>query len=116
MIGETPLPNSTISGNGNASVRKSGQTPALALRFVCLTRGRVARMPPALRRGGGGGARLRLWFKRTRGVPRPQRRIGCPADAGKRRRHRGEVAEGEEGDVIPDLLLKNLDATLATYV
>jgi hypothetical protein len=31
-------------------------------------------------------------------------------------RHRGEVAESEEGDVIPDLLLKHLDATLAIYV
>jgi hypothetical protein len=39
---------------------------------------------------------------------------GCLAGAG--RRHRGEVAEGEEGDATPDLLLKHSDVTLTTYV
>jgi hypothetical protein len=33
-----------------------------------------------------------------------------------RRRHRGDVAEGEEEDATSDLLLKYPDATLATYV
>jgi hypothetical protein len=40
-------------------------------------------------------------------------------DAGQqkaRRRHRGEKAEGEQGDATPDLLLKHPDATFATYV
>jgi hypothetical protein len=34
----------------------------------------------------------------------------------RRMRHRGEIAESEEGDVTPDLLLKHSDATLATYI
>ena len=34
----------------------------------------------------------------------------------ERRRHQGEATESEEGDAIPDLLLKHPDATLATYV
>jgi len=33
-----------------------------------------------------------------------------------RRRHQGEAAEGEEGNATLDLLLKHLDAILATYV
>jgi hypothetical protein len=33
-----------------------------------------------------------------------------------RRRHQGEAVEGEEVDATPDLLLKHLDTTLATYV
>jgi hypothetical protein len=41
---------------------------------------------------------------------------GCPAGAGMRRRHRGEVAESEERDATPDLRLKHLDAILETYV
>jgi hypothetical protein len=44
-----------------------------------------------------------------------KRGSGCLAGAG-RRRHRDEVAEGEEGDATPDLLLKYSDATLTTYV
>ena len=32
------------------------------------------------------------------------------------RRHRGEAAEGEEGDATPDLLLKHPNKTFATYV
>ena len=40
----------------------------------------------------------------------------CPAGARRRRRHRGETAESEKGDAIPDLLLKHPDTTLATYV
>jgi hypothetical protein len=39
-----------------------------------------------------------------------------PADTERRKRHRSEAAEGEEGDATPDLLLKQRDATLATYV
>jgi hypothetical protein len=35
---------------------------------------------------------------------------------GWRRRHRDEVAKGEEGDGTPDLLLKYPGATLAIYV
>jgi hypothetical protein len=31
-------------------------------------------------------------------------------------RHRGEVAESEEGDVTPDLLLKHPNTTLGTYI
>jgi hypothetical protein len=31
-------------------------------------------------------------------------------------RHRGEVAESEEGDVTLDLLLKHPDVTLGTYI
>jgi hypothetical protein len=34
----------------------------------------------------------------------------------KRRRHRGEATEGEEGDATPDLLLKHSNETFATYV
>jgi hypothetical protein len=34
----------------------------------------------------------------------------------RRRRHRCEAAEGEEGDATPDLLLKYSDTTLATYI
>jgi hypothetical protein len=34
----------------------------------------------------------------------------------EKRRHRDETAEDEEGDVIPDLLLKYLNETFATYV
>jgi hypothetical protein len=41
---------------------------------------------------------------------------GCPAVAGRRRRHRDEAAEGEEGDATPDLLIKHLDVTLAIFV
>ena len=41
---------------------------------------------------------------------------GCPADVGRRRRHQGEATKGKEGDAAPDLFLKHLDATLATYV
>jgi hypothetical protein len=33
-----------------------------------------------------------------------------------RRRHQDEVAESEERDAIPDLLLKHPDTTLAIYV
>jgi len=33
-----------------------------------------------------------------------------------RRRHQGEAAESEERVATPDVLLKNLDTTLATYV
>jgi hypothetical protein len=40
---------------------------------------------------------------------------GCPTGA-RRRRHRGMATNSEEGDAIPDLLLKHSDATLATYV
>jgi hypothetical protein len=40
---------------------------------------------------------------------------GCPAKA-VRRRHRGEAAENKEEDVTSDLLLKHLDAILATHV
>jgi hypothetical protein len=32
-----------------------------------------------------------------------------------RRRHRGEAAEGEEGDATPNLLLKHPNTTLAIY-
>jgi hypothetical protein len=46
---------------------------------------------------------VRLWFRYL-------------ADAGRRRRHQGEVAEDEKGDATPDLFLKHLDATFATYV
>jgi hypothetical protein len=38
------------------------------------------------------------------------------ASIGRRRRHRDEAAEDEEGDATPDLLLKHSYATLATYV
>jgi hypothetical protein len=41
---------------------------------------------------------------------------GCPAGAGRRRRHKGEVVEAEDGDATPDLLLKHSDETHATYV
>jgi hypothetical protein len=41
---------------------------------------------------------------------------GYPADAGRRRRHRGEIAESESGDATPDLLLRHPNTTLATYV
>jgi hypothetical protein len=41
---------------------------------------------------------------------------GCPAGAGRRRRHRGVATNSEEGDATPDLLLKHPDATLAIYV
>jgi hypothetical protein len=34
----------------------------------------------------------------------------------ERRRHQGEVAESEDGDVTPNLLLKHLDATFVTYI
>ena len=34
----------------------------------------------------------------------------------KRRRHRGEIAKGEERDATPDLLLKHPNKTFATYV
>ena len=40
---------------------------------------------------------------------------GCPTSA-RRRRHRGETAESEDGDATPDLLLKHPGATLTTYV
>jgi hypothetical protein len=40
---------------------------------------------------------------------------GCSAGA-ERRRHRGEAAEGGEGDATPDLLLKHSYATLVTNV
>jgi hypothetical protein len=33
-----------------------------------------------------------------------------------RRRHQDEAVESEEGDAIPDLLLKHPDTTLAIYV
>jgi hypothetical protein len=49
--------------------------------------------PPASRREGGGGR--------------------CPVDTGRRRIHRGEAAEDEDGDTTPDLLLKHSDITLA---
>jgi hypothetical protein len=39
-----------------------------------------------------------------------------PAAAGRRRRHGGEAAGSKEGDATPDLLLKHLNATVATYV
>jgi hypothetical protein len=32
----------------------------------------------------------------------------------KRRRHRGEAVEGEEGDTTPDLLLEHPNETFAT--
>jgi len=38
------------------------------------------------------------------------------AGAERRRRHRGEAAEDEEGDTTHDVLLKYLDETLATYI
>jgi hypothetical protein len=60
-------------------------------------------MSLASRRGGCGGTRLHLWF-------------GCSAGAGKRRRHRGEIAEGEERDATLDLLLKYPNVTLVTYI
>jgi hypothetical protein len=41
---------------------------------------------------------------------------GCPADARRRRRHRGVAAEGEEEDATLNLLLRHSDTTLATYV
>jgi hypothetical protein len=41
---------------------------------------------------------------------------GCPTSVARRRRHRGETAEGEEEDVTPDLLLKHSNAVLATYI
>jgi hypothetical protein len=44
-----------------------------------------------------------------------KRGSGCLAGV-ERRRHRGEVAEGEEGDATLDLLLEYSDATLTTYV
>jgi hypothetical protein len=40
---------------------------------------------------------------------------GCSVGTG-RRRHQDEAAKDEEGDATPDLLLKYLNATLATYV
>ena len=41
---------------------------------------------------------------------------GCPIGVGRRRRHRGEAAKGEERDAIPDLFLKHSDAAFETYV
>jgi hypothetical protein len=35
---------------------------------------------------------------------------------GRRRRHRGEAAEGKEGDATLDLLLKHSDTTFITYI
>ena len=40
----------------------------------------------------------------------------CPAGAGKMRRHQGKIAEGEEGDATPDLLLKHQGKTFAIYI
>jgi len=40
---------------------------------------------------------------------------GCAASVTRRRGHRDEAVEGEEGDTIPDLLLKHPDETFATY-
>jgi hypothetical protein len=34
----------------------------------------------------------------------------------KRRRHRGEAADGEEKDATPDLLMKHLNETFVTHV
>jgi hypothetical protein len=76
---------------------------------------RIVRTSPASRRGGGDGARLRLWFGRTRGVPRPQHRIGCPASAGRRRRHRGEPIEGEEGDMQHLICFSNIQTQHLQY-
>jgi hypothetical protein len=42
---------------------------------------------------------LHLWFGRARDVPRLRCRITCQ----RRRRHRDEATEGEEGDATPDL-------------
>jgi hypothetical protein len=39
-----------------------------------------------------------------------------PAGAGRRRRQRGMATESEDGNAIPNLLLKYSDATFATYV
>jgi hypothetical protein len=47
---------------------------------------------------------------------RKGRGSGCPAGAGRRRRHRGEAAEDEKGDATPDQFLKHSDVTLAIYV
>ena len=44
---------------------------------------------------------------------------GCPAGAGRKRKHRDEVAESKEGDATFGLFLKHpdtIDATLTTYV
>ena len=41
---------------------------------------------------------------------------GYPLTGVGMRRHRGNAAESEKGDATPDLLVKHLDATLATYV
>ena len=38
-----------------------------------------------------------------------------PLTGARMRRHRGDTAGSEKGDATPDLLLKHLDAALATY-
>jgi hypothetical protein len=38
------------------------------------------------------------------------------AGVGRRRRHRDEAAESEDGDATHDLLLKHPDATFITYI
>jgi hypothetical protein len=40
----------------------------------------------------------------------------CPVGTGRRRRHGGEAEESKEGDTTPDLRLKHLNTTVATYV
>jgi hypothetical protein len=87
--------------SGSVSVRTFGWTPASALYFM-----RLEPMPPELpasRRGEGGSARLRIWFR-------------CPVGAGRKRRHLGEATEDDKGDGMPDLFLKLPDAFLATYI
>jgi hypothetical protein len=74
--------------------------PALASFFLrCFTRPRGARII----------SNVTSIEKRERGGGR------CPAGV-RRRRHRCEAAEGEEGDAALGLLLKYSDATLSTYV
>jgi hypothetical protein len=41
---------------------------------------------------------------------------GCPTGAGREEKTPRKAAESEEGDATPDLFLKYLDATIATYV
>jgi hypothetical protein len=49
------------------------------------------------------------------GIEKRGRGWWMPAGIG-RRRHQGEVAESEDGDVTHNLLLKYLYATFATYI